>query len=110
MTRGHPQPPRIHHHRYRHTTATTAHTRACLPPSLRQRSAATGERPFAVFDDLSPIVSKSQNFDELLIPPDHVSRRPSDTFYIDADRLLRCHTSAHQNELLRAGHKAFLCA
>lgn len=72
-------------------------------------AAATGERSFTVFDDLSPIVSKSQNFDELLIPHDHVSRRPSDTFYIDSDRLLRCHTSAHQNELLRAGHEAFLC-
>lgn len=49
-----------------------------------------------------------QNFDELLIPPDHVSRRPSDTYYVDAKRVLRCHTSAHQTALLQKGHDAFL--
>jgi phenylalanyl-tRNA synthetase alpha chain len=66
-------------------------------------------RPFATFDDLSPIVTVEQNFDQLLTPPDHVSRSPSDTFYVDAERVLRCHTSAHQNELIAAGHRAFLC-
>lgn len=49
-----------------------------------------------------------QNFDELLIPSDHVSRRPSDTYYVDANRVLRCHTSAHQASILREGHDAFL--
>ncbi len=62
-----------------------------------------------IFDDLSPIVTIEQNFDQLLVPLDHVSRRPSDTFYVDGERLLRCHTSAHQNELLQAGHQSFLC-
>ena len=65
--------------------------------------------PFCLTSDLSPVVTKVQNFDELLIPADHVSRSPSDTFYVDDERLLRCHTSAHQNELLRDGHEAFLC-
>ena len=49
-----------------------------------------------------------QNFDEVLVPPDHVSRSPNDTYYIDPDTVLRCHTSAHQCELLRQGHSAFL--
>ncbi|EKX42167.1 hypothetical protein GUITHDRAFT_74102, partial [Guillardia theta CCMP2712] len=50
-----------------------------------------------------------QCFDDLLIPKDHVSRRPSDTYYLDQDRLLRTHTSAHQTELLRGGSRKFLC-
>lgn len=49
-----------------------------------------------------------QNFDEVLVPADHVSRNPNDTYYIDPDTVLRCHTSAHQAELLRKGESAFL--
>ena len=40
-----------------------------------------------MFDDLDPIVSVESNFDSLLIPPDHVSRSPSDTYYVDSDRV-----------------------
>ena len=68
-----------------------------------------GSEPFMFFDSLSPEVSVEANFDELLIPPDHVSRAPTDTFYLDDRTVLRTHTSAHQNELMRSGHKAFLC-
>ena len=39
-----------------------------------------------------------------------VSRRPSDTYYLDSERVLRTHTSAHQTDLMREGHRAFLCA
>ena len=49
-----------------------------------------------------------QNFDEVLVPADHVSRNPNDTYYIDTDTVLRCHTSAHQVELLRQQQAAFL--
>jgi phenylalanyl-tRNA synthetase alpha chain len=64
---------------------------------------------FNVFDDLSPLVTIEQNFDELLIPADHISRKPTDTYYLDDKRVLRCHTSAHQNELMRIkGNSAFL--
>jgi phenylalanyl-tRNA synthetase alpha chain len=59
-------------------------------------------------DSLSPIVSVRDNFDELLFPPDHVGRRPSDTYYITKDTLLRTHTSAHQVPLIRRGLTAFL--
>ena len=65
---------------------------------------------FKVFEDLSPIVTTKQAFDDILIPKDHVSRRKSDTYYIDATHVLRPHTrffpkivvncSAHQVELL----------
>ncbi|QDZ17535.1 phenylalanyl-tRNA synthetase [Chloropicon primus] len=63
---------------------------------------------FKLFEDLYPVVTTAQNFDELLIPADHVSRSDNDTYYVDGETVLRCHTSAHQAELLREKHKNFL--
>ena len=63
-----------------------------------------------LFDDFDPIVTTEQCFDQLLTPKDHVSRLPSETFYVDDARVLRTHTSAHQNELISGGNTAFLCA
>lgn len=73
---------------------------------------------FQVFEDLSPIVTTKQAFDDILIPKDHVSRRKSDTYYIDATHVLRPHTryfpiaalnySAHQVELLANNLKSFI--
>ena len=36
----------------------------------------TGNPLFAVFDNISPVVTLAQNFDDLLVPPDHPSRHP----------------------------------
>lgn len=70
---------------------------------------STGDKDkFQVYNDLSPIVSTTNNFDLLRIPPDHVSRLPSDTYYLNADTVLRTHTSAHQVNLLRKGADRFL--
>lgn len=55
-------------------------------------------------------MTTKQNFDDLLVPADHPSRSLSDTFYLDADHILRPHTSAHQTHLLREGKRAFLVA
>ena len=63
---------------------------------------------FAILDDINPIVSTVNNFDSLLIPPHHVSRSPSDTYYINQQTVLRTHTSAHQTTLLSQGHDSFL--
>ncbi|KAF8661180.1 hypothetical protein HU200_057293 [Digitaria exilis] len=63
---------------------------------------------FDKFDDLCPLVSVKQNFDDVLVPADHVSRSYNDTYYVDSQTVLRCHTSAHQAELLRDGHTHFL--
>ncbi|KAL4597723.1 hypothetical protein ACB092_11G009300 [Castanea dentata] len=63
---------------------------------------------FDKFDDLCPIVTVKQNFDDVLVPADHVSRSYNDTYYIDPQSVLRCHTSAQQAELLRRGHTHFL--
>ncbi|THF99486.1 hypothetical protein TEA_016358 [Camellia sinensis var. sinensis] len=63
---------------------------------------------FDKFDNLFPIVSVKMNFDDVLVPEDHVSRSYNDTYYVDSQTVLRCHTSAHQAELLRKGHTHFL--
>jgi len=62
----------------------------------------------SVFDNLSPIVSTRQNFDSLLIPDDHVSRKNSESYYLNKSTMLRAHTSAHQCDLIRSGLDSFL--
>jgi phenylalanyl-tRNA synthetase alpha chain len=42
------------------------------------------------------------------VPEAHISRSKSDTFYKDPHTVLRTHTSAHQQSLMREGNKAFL--
>ena len=63
---------------------------------------------FAFFDDLSPVVSVQSNFDALLVPKDHVSRRPQDTYYVNRNTVLRTQTTAHDSELLMKKKRAFL--
>ncbi|XP_011554746.3 probable phenylalanine--tRNA ligase, mitochondrial [Plutella xylostella] len=67
-----------------------------------------GNPEFSVYDNLNPVVSTKQNFDDLLIPLDHVSRAKSDCYYINRGMLLRAHMTAHQSELLRSGLNNFL--
>ena len=63
---------------------------------------------FSIHHFEDPYVSTEANFDDLLIPKDHPSRSSSDTFYKDGNTVLRTHTSAHQTQLLRAGHHSFI--
>merc|ERR1712216_222864 len=67
-----------------------------------------GNNSFKRFDDIHPIVSTFENFDSVLVPKDHISRSVNDTYYVNADSVLRCHTSAHQHEKLKGGEKQFL--
>jgi len=67
-----------------------------------------GNPLYAVFDNISPVVTSHQNFDSLLVPPDHPSRSASDTYYINSQYLLRSHTSAHEEELIKMGFNSFL--
>ncbi|XP_051796255.1 phenylalanine--tRNA ligase, mitochondrial isoform X8 [Acanthochromis polyacanthus] len=69
-----------------------------------------GNPLFSVHDNLSPVVSVEQNFDSLLIPPDHPSRKRGDNYYLNRTTMLRAHTSAHQRELVSSGLDAFLLA
>ncbi|XP_015609271.1 probable phenylalanine--tRNA ligase, mitochondrial [Cephus cinctus] len=67
-----------------------------------------GNPIFSVHDNISPIVTVTQNFDSLMIPKDHVSRNKSDCYYVNQDILLRAHTTAHQSELISMGLNNFL--
>ncbi|CAF0836153.1 unnamed protein product [Brachionus calyciflorus] len=67
-----------------------------------------GNPLFSVYDNFRPIVSVEENFDSLLTPKDHVSRSKKDCFYVNKDYLLRAHTTAHDNELIRSGLNCFL--
>ncbi len=40
---------------------------------------------FSIFDKEIPIVSVKSCFDDLLVLPDHPSRRPTDTYYVNSD-------------------------
>lgn len=70
----------------------------------------SGNPLFSVHDNLSPVVTTEQNFDSLLIPPGHPSRKRGDNYYLNRTTMLRAHTSAHQRDLVRAGLDAFLLA
>lgn len=63
---------------------------------------------FSVLDNLNPVVTTQQNFDSLLIPIDHVSRKKSDCYYLNKDYLLRGHATAHQVDALKSGLDNFL--
>ena len=77
--------------------------------TIEQHFTSLDNSAFVCYDQLDPEVTVQANFDDLLIPKDHVSRSPTDTFYIGDDKVLRTHTSAHQVELMRQGNRAFLC-
>ena len=57
---------------------------------------ARGNPLFSVHSQSNPVVTTQANFDSLLIPKDHVSRKKGDNYYINEKYLLRAHTSAHQ--------------
>lgn len=65
-------------------------------------------KDYKKFDDLSEVVTIKSNFDDLLVPKDHPSRRTTDTYYVDVNHVLRSATSAHQNELMQRGYRRFV--
>lgn len=78
------------HHPLRHVAQRV------IQHMYRQYLSPRGNPLFSVHSQLHPVVTTHQNFDSLLIPKDHVSRKKSDNFYINDTHLLRAHTSAHQ--------------
>ena len=67
-----------------------------------------GNAIYAHFDNVSPVVTTEQNFDSLLVAPDHVTRSKNDNYYINSTTMLRAHTSAHQRDFIRMGCNHFL--
>ncbi|XP_012217419.1 probable phenylalanine--tRNA ligase, mitochondrial [Linepithema humile] len=68
----------------------------------------SGTPSFGIFDNICPIVTVAQNFDSLLVPKDHPSRKKTDCYFVNRDTLLRAHTTAHQAELISMGLNNFL--
>lgn len=64
-----------------------------------------GNPLFSVYENLDPIVTPKQNFDDLLVPCDHVSRKKSDSYYLNKNYMLRAHTTAHQVDNIFNFHK-----
>lgn len=58
---------------------------------------------FTVVENQPRLVTVFDNFDSLLVPPEHVSRSDLDTYYVNRDYCLRAHTSAHQHSLIKQG-------
>ena len=56
---------------------------------------------FSVHEQISPVVTLEQNFDSLLVPKDHVSRKKSDSYYVDSSHMLLASAAAayelHEN-------------
>ncbi|XP_053402606.1 phenylalanine--tRNA ligase, mitochondrial-like isoform X2 [Mercenaria mercenaria] len=68
----------------------------------------SGNPIFSVYDNISPVVTLEQNYDHLLVPKDHPSRKWSDSYYINCCYMLRAHTTAHQHDLISSGLDSFL--
>ena len=81
-----------------------------IETALQKHAKLEAESPYKVFAALPPFVSTKDNFDDLLTPADHVSRRPTDTYYANRGTVLRTHTSAHQSQLYRAREVRILAA
>ncbi|CEG46474.1 phenylalanine-trna ligase [Plasmopara halstedii] len=67
-----------------------------------------GGPKFTIFDNLDPVVTTYDCFDSMLVPKDHVSRKITDTYYVDQNRVLRAHTSAHEVATMKQGYTSFL--
>lgn len=74
----------------------------------RNHVSENGDPLFATFEDLSPITTPYQNFDNLLIPVGHKDRSEIENYFLNENTVLRCHTSAHAPDLIAMGHNNFL--
>ena len=63
---------------------------------------------FEHLSSLNPVVTPAQNFDSLGFPADHPGRSVTDSYYVNKDRMLRTHTSAHEVETFASGHSKWL--
>lgn len=83
------------------------HPLSILKNRIYQHFHKTYPNTFVTKDDFDPLVSVTNNFEKLLIPADHPTRFPTDTYFFDNNTVLRTHTTAHDFEMLQ-NHSAFL--
>lgn len=71
----------------------------------------TGKPVFVVLDNLSPVVTLQQNFDGLLVPPDHPSRQPKVILYLCVHSLMSVSSAllAYFSILSYVGLLSILC-
>lgn len=80
----------------------------CIQKFFYSSFVKRGNPIFSVYDNLNPVVTLKQNFDNLLVPLDHSSRKPSESYYLNSEHMLRAHMTAHQRDLIAAGLDSFL--
>ncbi|XP_050548965.1 probable phenylalanine--tRNA ligase, mitochondrial [Daktulosphaira vitifoliae] len=68
----------------------------------------SGNPIFSIYDNINPVVSKYENFDSLLVPEQHPSRKRTDSYYLNENYMLRAHATAHQSELIKMGLDNFV--
>ncbi|KAJ3050705.1 hypothetical protein HK097_008311 [Rhizophlyctis rosea] len=79
------------------------HLQPSHPLNTLKRRIESHFSTFTHLDNLNPVVTTTQNFDDLLFEPSHPGRSKTDTYYINSSHVLRTHTSAHQSDVLRNG-------
>ena len=84
------------------------HNKVDHPLYLVKRKVYDYFKAMIKFDGMDPYMSVENNFDNLLIPKDHVSRGPTDTYYKDKDTVLRTHMTSHLAPLVTEGYRNFL--
>jgi phenylalanyl-tRNA synthetase alpha chain len=47
-----------------------------------------GKYKFQLYDDINPIVDTKSCFDDLRVDKDHISRKPSDTYYLNENTVI----------------------
>jgi phenylalanyl-tRNA synthetase alpha chain len=66
------------------------------------------ENTFQIKEDFHPIVSTSENFYDLLVEKTNETTSPKNTYYWDEKNVLRTHMTAHDIQMIRAGHRSFI--
>ncbi|WAQ80839.1 hypothetical protein PtA15_1A177 [Puccinia triticina] len=82
----------------------------CHPLAVLKHSIAAQLPGFELLSCPDPVVTPFQNFDQLGFPADHPGRRKGDSYYLNADFMLRTHTSAHEVEIFARGKEHWLLA
>lgn len=72
------------------------------------RSKLSHETKFSIRDDFHPIVTKKENFYDLLVTDDNETISPKNTYYQDEQHVLRTHMTAHDVQMIRSGLKSFI--
>jgi len=72
------------------------------------RSKLPHEHKFTIKDDFHPIVSKKENFYDLLVTDDNDTISPKNTYYHDEQNVLRTHMTAHDVQMIKSGLKSFI--